>query len=337
MAPELRAQIFSLKAQDIPITRIAATLGLSEGSVRYQLERRARLIPANGATTIPDAPLAVQPSALQAARESFALEQIEAQRVSLRAQRQEAERRLEMLSKAPGDSSGAILLVMGELREVRQQLDALKNRPVAAPAPAMPVYQQLTELKSGWEAVQTIAGDQKPPTTESELAVKVALTHLEDEREERRRKLDFELEDLRQKRRNDEIRSEAWAEQVRQWGPILMQGAQTWFGQQSPNGAGGEGTPLAGAPVAPNRGAQIVQLPGARAVQPAALGMVEGPCPNCGVALRFRPSPGDDGNCPNCGTALAVVEGRIWPKLAAGARDNARSGINPQALQPVAG
>src|SRR5260370_10786049 len=162
MAPELRAQIFSLKAQDIPITRIAATLGLSEGAVRYQLERRARLIPANGATTIPDAPLAVQPSALQAARESFALEQIEAQRVSLRAQRQEAERRLQKPGKAPGDSSGAVLPRMGRPRHIRQQLDALKNRPGAAPAPPMPAYPQLTQLSSCWRACQPTAARYNP-------------------------------------------------------------------------------------------------------------------------------------------------------------------------------
>lgn len=339
VTPELRRQIFELAALGRPRTQIARDLGISEGSVRYQLDKPAKAAAAGAVSGLPDTrtltePPGLLPDPLADARRSLALEQIEAQKVSLRAQRQEAERRLEMLSKAPGDSNGAILLVMGELREMRERLNALATHPAPAAAAPAPIYEQLGQLKNGWEAVQAIAGDQKAPTTEAELAARVALDRLNLEGEERRRRLDFELEDLRQKRRNDEIRAEAWAEQVRQWGPILMQGAQGWFAQQqaSGNGTGGEGASNgAGAPVRSSGGGQLVQLPGGAAVQPAALGMVEGPCPNCGAPLRFRPSPGDDGTCPQCAMPLAVVEGKIWPKI------SGRNGGNAGALPSIAG
>jgi hypothetical protein len=289
-------------------------------------------LPDSGPPSIPGLP-----DPLGDARRQLALDQIAAQRVSLRAQTQEAERRLEMLAKAPGDSNGAILLVMGELREMGKRLDALATRAAAPTTAPAPIYDQLHQMREGLEAARSIAGETKPPTTEAELAARVAIGRLDMETEERRRKLAFELEDLRASRENDRIRAEAWAEQVRTWLPQLMPVAVQWFQNGGPTGApaGGEGAP-AGVPArdsSRSNGANLVALPGGKAVQPAALGMIEGPCPNCSAPLRYRPTPGNGGDaCPRCGTLLAVVEGRIWPKLASGTRSNGGN-----ALPSVAG
>jgi len=320
VTPEIRAQIFALAAQDVPRRQIAARLGISEGSVRYQLDRPARPAPDGAAGSslpgLPAADLGLPGDPLAEARRAFQLEQLQTQQVGLRAQRLEAEKRLEMLNRAPAGDSGAILLVLRELEGLNRNLQGALAKP-APPAPPQPgLFDQLTQLRQGWEAVRTIGGEDKPPSTEAELGVRVALDRLNMEREERQRRLDFELEDRRRQQDNDRIRSEAIAQQIGQWGPMLAQGFQQWIAQQ---GAGGASRTPESAPDARAEGAAaLAVLPGGSAVQPAAIGMAEGPCPSCGVPLRIRPNPAADDACPRCHMALAVVSGKIWPRLPSG-------------------
>jgi hypothetical protein len=326
VTPDLRRQIFELAALNVPRRQIAIRLGISEGSVRYQLDKppdrgsngqfapgvEQGLPPA--AASVPLGP-AVDPAVVDAQRR-YQLEQIATAELDLRARRVEAEKRLAMLERAPGGDNGALLLVLDGLKDLRRDLEALKGRAAAPAAPTGGILEQLGQLRDGWQAVQTISGDQKAPTTEGELAVRTALDRLNMEREERARKLDFELEERRRQLDNDRIRSEAWAEQINQWGPVLLQGAQTWFAP----GGGGNGAAPAGEHTADpsHAAAAMTALPNGAAVPAEALAMVEGPCPSCGVKLRIRPIPGQTDRCPRCHMALSVVEGKLWPKLPEG-------------------
>jgi hypothetical protein len=324
VTPELRAQIFELKGRDVPNSRIAAMLGLSIGSVRYQLDRRTRVAPElkaapNGGAD-PGLGLGLDP-AVADARRSLQLEQLNAQTATLRAQRLEAEKRLEILQKAQaGGDGGMSLLLLDGLQKLQRELEALKHQPAPAPASTGTgaILEQLGQLRDGWEAVRSIGGDQKVPSTEAELNMQMALDRLNMEREERQRKLDFELEERRRHLDNERIRAEAIAEQIKQWGPLIAQGAQSWLTQQS--GAGREGAAASGeAALAPSTratAAGLSVLP-TGAVDPAALALVEGPCPNCGTMLRIHPTPGQTERCPKCSMRLATVGGKIWPSLPA--------------------
>src|SRR6266702_382391 len=214
VTPELRRQIFELAAGGMARTTIARTLGISEGSVRYQLEKPAR--PAGGGEgtaqgvgipAVPPALASGAPDPLHEARTRLALEQIATSELDLKARRVEAERRLALLEKAPGGDAGAVYMVLRELGELRHDLERVQAKAAAVPAtpgtPAPSFFDQLAQLRQSYEAVRVIGGDDKTPTTELELNAKVTLDRLNMEREDRQRELDFRYEERRRELDND--------------------------------------------------------------------------------------------------------------------------------------
>lgn len=349
MGLQHRARIMELRSQIDPDTigkpgspngriysvrKIAAMLGVTPGVVEKEMYRDAsRGVTAReaqeaagagglGAPGIP-AMLPMDPGLAE-----LQSEQLEIRRLQLQAQRMKAQRELELLSKAPGDSSGALMLVIDKLGNLASRIDqiaGLVNRsPAAAVTPAPTGIEYLTQLRRGWEAVKTIGGETKPPSTEAELQATIALRRLNMEAEERQRRLDEEIEERRIERKNSQIRAEAIAQQIGQWGPLLAQGAQGWLAQQqnggptAPAGPGGEEAALSSRATASSRPAlavlegQAAQAPLARTPQGPNV-YVEGRCPSCGAPLGIHPGPDD--RCPKCNLALAVVNGRIMPKM----------------------
>jgi hypothetical protein len=257
------------------------------------------------------------PDPLRDARQALALEQANVQRVQLQASRVEAERRLKMLEAVPSGDNGALLMVLEGLRDLRARLDQVQARAIQPPAPAQPQgLDYLTQLQKGWEAVQSIGGQQKLPSTRDELEMRVALDRLNMEREERQRRLDEEFARERAERDSARIRSEAVAQQIQQWGPVIGEGVKEWLKQRSgPNGSGSTAAIGEGDRPQPRPGLTVLTPEGGPGVT---LGMIEGPCPSCGARLGIVPTPGQTERCPRCTTELAVVEGRIWPKLPTG-------------------
>jgi hypothetical protein len=320
MTPELRQQIFALAAQDVPRRQIARQLGISEGSVRYQLDRPARP-DSNGSAPadVPVPPPAHADDPLSEARRQLALEQTNVAAINLRAQRLEAERRMQLLERAPAGDQGAILLVLDAVKDLRRELDQVRLQAVARPAPAPPQHvpselEVLERVQRTNQVLQSIAPS-KPPSTAAELELQVAKDRLDLEREERMRRLDADLEERRRQLDNERVRAEAIAEQIRTWGPLIGQGVQTWLSRQG-NGSDAGGAPAQLGTGQPTPGPR----PGLTVLTPeegpgVTIGMIKGPCPSCGSMLGIVPEVGKTERCPRCRMEITVVNGRIWPKL----------------------
>lgn len=330
MGQQHRARIFEMRAAVDPLTnkpyslrKIAMELGISLAAVEKELYRPANRKLDDGTTAgdgaltggaPPSLPRGADP-AIDDARRRLEAERLSLQELDLRARRIEAEKRLEMATAAgKGGGNDGTYLLLRELAELRRDLTAaLTQKPNGPPPPApLGLSEQLSQLKQGWEIVSSIGGEQKPPSDEMALNIRVALDKLNMEREKESREWELQREERLAAMENDRIRAEAIAEQIKAWGPILQQGAVQWFSERQ--AAPGEPAQRIAATAPAQRARALAVLPDAP-VPAESLGQAEGPCPSCGVGLRLKPTPGMVDQCPKCLMPLAIVGGKIWPKL----------------------
>jgi hypothetical protein len=325
MGLQHREAIFTLRARIDPETgkltslqKIADTLGISKSLVNKELRRSAsRSLPdGDEAASDPYTPPVHVPGGpvgdpdVEEARKRYELERVSVATMELRARRMESERRLELLGKSQTGDSGALMLVIEGLRELRTELASNLRRPAPTGPPPAPPPTELDILER-WQrtnqVMQSLAPS-KPPTTAAELELQVAKDKLDLEREERMRRLDADLEERRRQLDNERIRSEAIAEQIRTWGPLIAQGFQTWLNKQG-EPANGSAPAAGGDGVGPRPGLTVLTPEHGPGVT---VGMVEGPCPSCGAALGIVGTQVEI--CPKCKSEVVVVEGRIHPK-----------------------
>jgi hypothetical protein len=315
-----RAAIFQLRGQVGPdgkpmsYGKIALALGVSKSLVEKELKRPGNL-PITDDGGAPAEPYTPPLSAgadpeLASAQRAFNQERVELARLRLRADRLEQERRMQLLEN-PGQAGNATLMMLfeGQMRQLRDEITRLSSRQPSAPAAAaLPAHQpsfvdQLTQFRQVSETMQSFAPP-SAPSSAVELEFKVAMERLNMEERERTQRLTMEQREREDRAAGERLRNDAIARLIEQTGPLLAGALQKWISDQPGNGAA---PAAATAPL-------VLPTPGG-GVMPAH-GVVTGPCPQCGAALRFHPEPGQDDRCPRCQLLLAVVDGEIQPKLA---------------------
>jgi hypothetical protein len=316
---EMRSRVDPETGKLFTLEKIGTTLGISKSLVNKELRRPASKTESDDSDPsgelytppvhVPSGPIG-DPE-VDEARKRYELERVSVATAELRARRLESERRLELLGKSQTGDSGALMLVIEGLRDLRTELASNLRRPPAGPPPPPPPTE--LDILERWQRTNQVMqqlAPAKPPTTAAELELQVAKDKLDLEREERMRRLDADLEERRRQLDNERIRSEAIAEQIRTWGPLIAQGFQTWLNRQGEPG-NGSASPAA----ADSSG--VGPRPGLTVLTPEhgpgmTVGMVEGPCPSCGASLGIVGTQVEI--CPRCKSEVVVVEGRIHPK-----------------------
>jgi hypothetical protein len=312
-----RAAIFELRAQVGPdgkpmsYGKIAAARGVSKSRVEMVLKRPGNVPIHDAGGDLGNGQYSPPPGA-PADPEQQALNQdrIALQRARLRADRLEQDRRAALLENPGQGGSGTMLLLLdGQLQQLRAEITRLAARAPAAPAPPPPppapsLAAQLSDFRAVSETVQAFAPS-RPASSALELELETARAHLAIEERERMRRLDIDERERMERAAGERARGEAIARLIEGTGPLLAAALQKWL----------EGTPAASGAAAPGAAPPaLLPVPGGGTMP--APGTVSGPCPNCGAQLQLSPEPGKVDRCPRCELALAVVNGEIQPRIA---------------------
>lgn len=286
--------------------KIAAALGVSESLVAKELKRPGNVSDPDaaaagdaGAGDVLPFPTSADP-ALQTANAQLQAERIEVARLELQLKRTDLQKRMQLYDGAGQQGSqGALLLqfIDSQLTALRAEITRLasqRTQPLTAPPPSE--TEILERAVRQQELLKTLAPP-RPPTTAADLELQVALDRLNLEREERMRRLDEELEERRAQRENDRIRSEAIAEQIKSWGPILQGAVTRWVEQQGQTGNGAAAAPRPLIPQQTDPSAEVITA--------------EGLCPGCQAPLRLRGY--DKERCPKCQMEIRASNGKILP------------------------
>jgi|SRR5579864_1031185 len=319
MAADLRAQIFELRAAGGTYRGIADQLGVSLGKVQRELRKSG-----NGATngSAPQAaieagldqlyePLGLDPDIRQR-QKAIALKRLTISEQRLELDQLEQTNRLALLKGARsggGQDAQLSLYLMEQINQLRQEL---RQHPAGPEARGL--IDQITDLQKLGNAIAAFA----PPASPSgpaDVEYRVALRRLDLEDQRLMREHENRLELERRRVGSENMRNEALAKFVEQFGPMLAQVAQKWVEDRS-----------APPPSHPMAAAALPASSEAAAAGPESAELIKGECPNCRTPLEI--SAGAAEKCPACGHALREQGGAI---VAA----DARPSVVPQAVPSV--
>jgi rubrerythrin len=304
MAVDLRSEIFRLRAEGLSFGKIAEQLGTNKSRVQRELGKTAREAggPVDGGGYQPHPlprGLSDDPD-VAAEQKAYQLEQLQTQRAVERARRIEAERRVQLMEHPDGGGgNGLAMIVLEELRHLREEQRAASTRSVTPPPPppAPSLTEQLSQTRQVWETMQSFA-PAKPPNSVVDLEYTVAKERLSLEQQRLNSELEMEREERRERMASENRRNDAVAKAIEQSAPLLTAAIENWFKEKT--------EPAPPLP-APN--------PNGPTPKPVVVHPEEtvGQCPRCGSQLAI--AGGQDEKCPNCGQVLVAVEGRIRGRL----------------------
>lgn len=298
--PDVRAEIFRLRAQGLSLAKVADVLGIPKARVQRELGRPAARANGNSEgvavdveTYVPSRGFTEDPE-IVAARRQLELDRIEAERRALSQRETEAERRRVAIAEAQagGNLGGLVAMIAEQIGGLR---DELRAHPAAPPA-AAPFNgpQSLSSALNQWKEIGNLVQTFSPPrapSSKADLDYVVALEKLKIETQRIDAQFAADIEDRKAARIAEQTRANAIANAIEQSAPILLAAAQKWL----------EGPPKP----------EIASRPALTVVdnQTGAVA-TRGQCPNCGKPIELV----DDGKadqCPQCGVNLTVKDSRI--------------------------
>jgi hypothetical protein len=310
--PNHREQIFALRAQLDPAThkpysysKIAAICGVSKSLVQKELNAEAARAAAGvipGPDPEPPGPTPRYTDPLSADRRAAAQEldraRWELQKLEIEARTMEARRKLQLLQSAGVDQGSATsLMLIQQLHDLQTQVMQLAQR-AAAPPPASgrSIFDELDNFQKLGEVLKTYAPPPRAASTVDELQLNLALRKLDLEDRRISKKIDAELEALRDRAASERARNEAIArliDGIPNWaGPAL----QRWMQQQEEKHQAQLGNP------------GLRAIAGGQSGAAAQAQELAGECPRCRSLIGINPE-GD--KCPACGVPLIAQEGQI--------------------------
>lgn len=303
-----RQAIFDLRAAGVSFRDIAQQLGISLGKVQRELKKRAPrgeataadLSESNGsAAGVAGAGAAgrdgwaeLDPEIAERER-AIRRRRLGLQESALELQALEQQQRLDVLRRAASSSGGndqALLLLMREIDSLRA--DVRSGTAAAASSGGLPqarsLIDQLGELQKLGSTIASFA----PPSAPSgpmDLDYKIALRKIDLEDQRLLRRDDAELKIRTAEAASVQMRNEALAKFVEQFGPTIGAIVTKWFEDRQ-----AKDQPAASTGATP-------ALPAAEVVQ--------GQCPQCAENLTM--SAGGAEKCPACGFMVVVSGGAI--------------------------